>query len=110
MPQGGALRGAAGRYDVVVAPSLPILSPAALAALAACPGAVVLGPRTGSKTDSLTIPPGLAPGAPPARAASADARISAPVPARIGREGAPARDSEERACRPVTRKGGRAGP
>ncbi|MDR5752875.1 MULTISPECIES: beta-galactosidase [unclassified Caballeronia] len=49
-------------YSMIVVPPLPVL-PATLAArLAASKARVVLGPRTGSKTSSLTIPETLPPG------------------------------------------------
>ncbi|NIA67964.1 beta-galactosidase [Pelagibius litoralis] len=49
-------------YALVVAPSLPIVSEAAVTALKASSAAVVLGPRSGSKTASFQIPGGLPPG------------------------------------------------
>jgi beta-galactosidase len=49
-------------YKMVVAPSLPILSEAQVATLAALPCPVLLGPRTGSKTPEFAIPANLAPG------------------------------------------------
>jgi beta-galactosidase len=49
-------------YDLILAPSLPIVSEAAVHAFAASSGVVVLGPRTGSRTRSFSIPSNLAPG------------------------------------------------
>jgi len=49
-------------YAAAVVPSLPIVTPAARAALEAFDGPMLVGPRTGSKTQSLTIPEGLPPG------------------------------------------------
>lgn len=51
-----------GGYDLVVAPSLPILDPATLAALAASGAVVLFGPRTGSRTRDGHIPANLPPG------------------------------------------------
>ncbi len=56
---GGSLEG----YRLVVVPSSPILRRPMLEALGTTPAAVVLGPRTGSKTEALGIPPELPPGA-----------------------------------------------
>ena len=50
------------RYAMIVVPPLPIISPALAAALAASGAQVVIGPRSGSKTDSLQIPDKLPPG------------------------------------------------
>jgi beta-galactosidase len=50
-------------YKLVVAPSLPILREQALQALSKASGPVVLGPRSGSKTEHFQIPPDLPPGA-----------------------------------------------
>ncbi len=58
VPAGADLTG----YAAVVVPSLPTVSDAALAALRAFPGPLVLGPRSGSKTASFGIPPELPPG------------------------------------------------
>ena len=58
LPPGAPLEG----YDLVVAPSLPILRDGAVAALAASEAALVLGPRSGSKTESFQIPKTLPPG------------------------------------------------
>ncbi|PZA07864.1 MULTISPECIES: beta-galactosidase [unclassified Meiothermus] len=55
---GGNLEG----YRLVVVPSLPILREEALRALRSAQAPVVLGPRTGSKSESLSIPPELPPG------------------------------------------------
>ncbi|RIH89965.1 Beta-galactosidase [Meiothermus luteus] len=49
-------------YRMVVVPSLPIVREAALRALQAFTGPLILGPRSGSKTESLGIPPSLPPG------------------------------------------------
>ncbi len=59
VPPGTALDG----YKMVVIPSLPIMPDGLAAQLAAFDGPVVIGPRTGSKTQSFAIPPNLAPGA-----------------------------------------------
>ncbi len=50
-------------YKLVVAPSLPFVSEAAMAALAAADCEIILGPRSGSKTASVQVPQTLAPGA-----------------------------------------------
>jgi beta-galactosidase len=55
---GGSLEG----YRLVVVPSTPILREGLLGALRSVRAPVVLGPRTGSKTESLGIPPSLPPG------------------------------------------------
>ena len=49
-------------YRLVVAPSLPILEPATLDAIAASGAVALFGPRTGSRTREGWIPPGLSPG------------------------------------------------
>jgi beta-galactosidase len=49
-------------YQLVVAPSLPILTDAAASAFASADATVVFGPRTGSKTRNFSIPDGLPPG------------------------------------------------
>lgn len=49
-------------YQLVLAPSLPIVGEAAEATFAAAGGVVAFGPRTGSKTRSFAIPDGLPPG------------------------------------------------
>ncbi len=49
-------------YAMVVAPTLPILTDALADVLAALPCPVLLGPRTGSKTEHFSIPPELPPG------------------------------------------------
>lgn len=49
-------------YAAVLAPSLPALTPDALAALQACGAPVIFGPRSGSKTQDFQIPADLAPG------------------------------------------------
>jgi beta-galactosidase len=54
---------ALGDYKMVVVPCLPILPDDLVARLAEFDGPVVLGPRTGSKTDNLGIVDGLPPGA-----------------------------------------------
>lgn len=59
VPPGASL----GPYRLVAVPSLPILREAALEAFRAASGAVVFGPRTGSKTETLGIPAQLPPGA-----------------------------------------------
>jgi len=59
LPQKAPLDG----YRLVVIPSLPIISDAALANFSACSGIVVFGPRSGSKTKTFHIPRGLPPGA-----------------------------------------------
>jgi len=58
VPPGTDLSG----YKLVLVPSLPVVSPAAEQALAACTAPVLLGPRTGSKTRHFSIPDGLPPG------------------------------------------------
>ncbi|MGF1623392.1 MAG: beta-galactosidase [Alphaproteobacteria bacterium] len=58
VPAGHALDG----YRLVVVPTLPIVTDAALAAFQAAAGAVVFGPRSGSKTQSFQHPSHLAPG------------------------------------------------
>jgi beta-galactosidase len=49
-------------YKLVLVPTLPHVSEAALKAFEAASGTVLYGPRTGSKTRHLAIPEGLAPG------------------------------------------------
>ena len=49
-------------YAVVLAPSLPIAEDAMLAAFAESDAAIVLGPRSGSRTPDFRIPPELPPG------------------------------------------------
>ncbi len=49
-------------YRVVLVPSLPIVTEAALSALREADGVVLLGPRSGSKTPSFAVPDGLPPG------------------------------------------------
>ena len=58
LPPGAPLEG----YDLVVAPSLPILREAAVAALENSGANLVFGPRSGSKTESFQIPAKLPPG------------------------------------------------
>ncbi len=58
VPAGAALAG----YALVVVPTLPIVTPAALEALRAFRGPLVLGPRSGSKTERFQIPSELPPG------------------------------------------------
>ena len=58
VPPGAPLDG----YRLVVAPTLPYLSDAAMAAFAAFDGVTLFGPRTGSKTGSFRIPETLPPG------------------------------------------------
>jgi beta-galactosidase len=50
-------------YQMVVAPSLPIITEALIAQLGALTCPVLLGPRSGSKTATFAIPPNLPPGA-----------------------------------------------
>lgn len=50
-------------YDIVVCPSLPIVSEALAARIGSSGALFLFGPRSGSKTASLTIPGKLAPGA-----------------------------------------------
>jgi beta-galactosidase len=50
-------------YGMVVVPTLPIVPEGFAQKLAALDGPVLLGPRSGSKTESFCIPEGLAPGA-----------------------------------------------
>ncbi len=50
-------------YRMVVVPTLPIVPEVFAAKVAALDCPVLLGPRSGSKTDSFCIPEGLAPGA-----------------------------------------------
>ena len=50
-------------YNMVVAPSLPILDPALVARLTGLGIPVLLGPRSGSRTADFQIPDGLPPGA-----------------------------------------------
>jgi beta-galactosidase len=57
-PPGADVRG----YPLVLAPCLAMPDDAAVAALAAADGLVLLGPRSGAKTADFTIPEGLAPG------------------------------------------------
>jgi beta-galactosidase len=49
-------------YRLIVAPSLPILTPERVARLAGSGARVLLGPRSGSKTPAFRIPPDLPPG------------------------------------------------
>jgi beta-galactosidase len=49
------------QYHTIIVPSLPFLSPAALAKLRAFQGTIVFGPRSGSKTSSFQIPADLPP-------------------------------------------------
>ena len=58
VPPGADLTG----YRAVVVPSLPIVDDAFVAQIAGLGVPVLLGPRTGSKTRDLHIPPGLPPG------------------------------------------------
>ena len=58
VPPGVSLEG----YRLVVIPSLPIVSKRALESLKNFSGIVVFGPRTGSKTETFTIPLNLPPG------------------------------------------------
>lgn len=47
-------------YRLILLPCLPIIPPALAARLAASDAAIIIGARTASKTDELTIPPQLA--------------------------------------------------
>lgn len=58
VPPGAPLDG----YSLVVVPSLPILDDAVAEQLAAAEGHVLIGPRSGSKTRDMQIPPELPPG------------------------------------------------
>ncbi len=49
-------------YDLVLVPSLPIVSEAAAQAFRTAAGTVVFGPRTGSKSRNFSIPSNLPPG------------------------------------------------
>ncbi|GAB4123524.1 MAG: beta-galactosidase [Rhodothalassiaceae bacterium] len=49
-------------YALIVAPALPVLSEADAERLAAAPGHLVFGPRTGAKSPEFSIPDGLPPG------------------------------------------------
>ncbi len=49
-------------YVLVVLPCEPIVSDELVEKLKAFDGQIIIGPRSGSKTDDLTIPPSLAPG------------------------------------------------
>ena len=49
-------------YKLVLVPTLPHVSEAAVKAFESASGTVLYGPRTGSKTRNLAIPEGLAPG------------------------------------------------
>jgi len=51
-----------GQYKLAVVPSTPIVHEDTLAAFGAFSGQIVFGPRSGSKTESLNIPPNLPPG------------------------------------------------
>ena len=50
------------RYRLIGMPSLPIVSKEALKSFSICSGIVVLGPRSGSKTETFQIPGDLPPG------------------------------------------------
>ncbi len=58
VPPGYALK----NYKLVLVPSLPHVSDAALKAFEKAEGQILYGPRTGSKTRHFAIPEGLAPG------------------------------------------------
>jgi beta-galactosidase len=58
LPPGAPLDG----YKMVVVPCMPIMSEAFVDQLAACDGPVLIGPRSGSKTENFSIPSNLAPG------------------------------------------------
>ncbi|NMW30534.1 beta-galactosidase [Altererythrobacter sp. RZ02] len=49
-------------YAMVAVPCLPAVPDQLVSALKAFDGSVIIGPRSGSKTDELSIPAGLAPG------------------------------------------------
>ncbi|MEO0817467.1 MAG: beta-galactosidase [Pseudomonadota bacterium] len=49
-------------YALILVPSLPVVSEAFAAQMASSKAHYVLGPRCGAKTETLTIPDGLAPG------------------------------------------------
>jgi beta-galactosidase len=49
-------------YDIAVIPSLPIAWPSLVSRLAGFAGHVVIGPRSGSLTETFRIPPALPPG------------------------------------------------
>lgn len=49
-------------YDLVLVPSLPIISKSAEEAMSAFKGVIIIGPRSGSKTRDMQIPEALAPG------------------------------------------------
>ncbi|RZV32045.1 MAG: beta-galactosidase, partial [Sphingomonadaceae bacterium] len=49
-------------YSIVVMPCLPMVPATCVAALAQCEAQIVIGPRTGSKTEEFAIPRSLAPG------------------------------------------------
>ncbi|MFN5821456.1 MAG: beta-galactosidase trimerization domain-containing protein, partial [Novosphingobium sp.] len=59
LPPGAPLDG----YALCVIPCLPIAPAALLERLAGFDGQVVIGPRSGSRTDEFAIPAGLPPGA-----------------------------------------------
>lgn len=50
-----------GRYDVIIIPSLAHITPAAVSLLESFKGHVIMGPRSGSKTNTFQIPRHLAP-------------------------------------------------
>src|SRR5690606_37855576 len=58
LPPGAPLDG----YDLVLAPSLAVVSEAAEQAFKAAPGVLLFGPRSGSRTRDFAIPPNLPPG------------------------------------------------
>jgi beta-galactosidase len=58
VPPGARLDG----YALVLVPTLPIISDAAMKAFESCKGHVIFGPRSGSKTPHFQIPQGLPPG------------------------------------------------
>jgi beta-galactosidase len=49
-------------YKIVLAPSLPVIDPSFVEKVARSDAQILFGPRTGSKTSSLTIPDNLPPG------------------------------------------------
>ena len=58
LPSGAALD----RYALVAIPCLPVIDAALVDQLRSCAAQVLVGPRTGSKTADLSLPPGLPPG------------------------------------------------
>ncbi len=58
VPPGAPLAG----YGLVVLPCLPVVPECLVSQLKDFPGQIIIGPRSGSKTEDLSIPPQLAPG------------------------------------------------